>query len=346
MDGAVRTGAKPGFPVRILVILVDMEVNYPWPQDAPQQPAPLASEFLQRGRTEGKNDWWRYTLGIVISMAGYFLFSVPILLIMMKGVAQLGITEPEEMTRAMTNPNILGVDTNVFLILLMLGYVGGMIGLYLAVRFLHRKNFISIITAAKRIRWNRFFVAALAWFIFSCICIFIAWIIDPANLQFTFNLKPFLITLGIAVLFLPAQTWWEEFLLRGYLMQGIAQTTKTALIPIIATSLIFGLLHAGNPEVAAYGFWYSMPMYILPGLLFATIAILDGGLEIPMGFHFANNLFGTIAVTNDVSAIQASTIFRQVNPDQLIDLLALVQYPLFLFLFWMIYKWDFKKLYK
>lgn len=322
-----------------------MEVNYPWPQDAPQQPEPLKSEFLQRGRAEGKNDGWRYILGVLISMGGYFLFSIPIMIMMLNGVAKLGITDPDEMSAAMTNPNVLGVDPNLFLALLMLGYVGGMVGLFIAVRFLHSKKFISIITAAKKIRWRRVGLAALTWFIFSWICIYISWLADPENLRFTFQLKPFLITLGIGILFLPAQTWWEEFLLRGYMMQGIASRTKTAVLPIFASTLVFALLHMGNPEVAAYGFWYSMPMYFLPGLLFAVIAVLDGGLEIPMGFHFANNLFGTIAVTNDVSAIQASTIFRQTNPDQMIDMLALLQYPLFLLLFWLIYRWDFKKLY-
>lgn len=321
-----------------------MDVNYPAPQEAP--PAPLKSEFLQRGRTEGLNDLWRYVLGIVISMGGYFLFSIPVALIMMKGVAQSGVTDPDEMARTMTNPTALGVDPNFFLVLLLLGYVGGMIGLFIAVKYLHKKSFTSIITASKRIRWGRVGTGAVAWFAFSCICIAIAWMIDPDNFSYTFQPKPFLLTLLIAVLFLPAQTWWEEFMIRGYMMQGIATGTRKAWIPVLVTSVIFGLLHLGNPEVEAYGVWYSMPMYILPGLLFATIAVLDGGLELAMGFHFANNLFGTIAVTSDVSAIQASTIFRQVNPDQMIDLLGVLQYPLFLLLFWLAYKWDFKKLYQ
>lgn len=323
-----------------------MDGHYPWSQEAPQQPEPLKSEFLERGRAEGKNDGWRYLVGVIVSMGGYFLLSLPVLYIMTVGIARLGITDPDKMATTMTNPVALGIDPNLFLALLLIGYSGGMIGLFIAVKYIHQKSFTSIITAYERVRWKRVAIGAIAWFVFSCICIWIAWIIDPANFTFTFQLKPFLLTLLIGILFLPAQTWWEEFMMRGYLMQGIGVVTKSAWLPILITSLIFGLLHAGNPEVEAYGFWYSMPMYMLPGLLFAMISILDGGLELAMGFHFANNLFGTIAVTSDVSAIQASTVFRQVHPDTMIDMVSLLQYPLFLFIFWMIYRWDFTKLYK
>jgi uncharacterized protein len=281
-----------------------------------------------------------------LSFVGYMILSFPILAVMSAGVARLNLNTPEEEMAAMTNPITLGVNPNLFLILLLLGYVGGMVGLYVAVKFLHQKAFVSIITSAKKIRWKRVGFAALIWFLLFCINIAIAISNDPLNFQFSFQLQPFLITLAIAIVFLPAQTWWEEFLFRGYIMQGIAQTRRTAVLPIVITSLLFGLLHFANPEVTANGFWYSMPMYILPGLLFAVIGILDGGLEIPMGFHFANNLFGTVILTNDVSAIQASTVFRQSNPDFLVDVLGLIQIPVIFILFWRIYKWDFKKIYK
>jgi uncharacterized protein len=324
-----------------------MESDYPNPQTPPETsaPAPLFNRFLERGRV-GKNEWWRYAVGVIISFGGYLLFSVPILLVMSAALLKKGIINEQEMREKMTNPEFLGLDANVLLVLLLLSFAGAMIGLWIAVKFLHKKPFASVITFAEKIRWKRVGFAALTWFLFSGLWIAFAMIKDPGNLRFTFEAGPFLGSLIIAILFLPAQTWWEEFMMRGYLLQAIGQRTKTALLPVISTSVIFGLLHAGNPEVATHGFLNTMPMYILPGLLFGIIAVLDEGLEIPMGFHFANNLFGTIIITNDNSAIQAFTIWRQNSPDPMLDTLQLLQLPFFLIVFMFIYKWDFKKLYR
>lgn len=324
-----------------------MESEYPSPQTPPENsaPAPLFNRFLERGR-EGKNEWWRYAVGVIISFGGYLLFSAPILVVMSAALLKKGIINEQEMREKMTNPEFLGLDPNILLVLLLLSFAGAMIGLWIAVKFIHKKSFSSIITFAEKIRWKRVATAAVAWFLFSGLWIVFAIIKDPENLRITFQSGPFCVSLIIALIFLPAQTWWEEFMMRGYLLQAIGQRTKTAFIPVISTSLIFGLLHAGNPEVATHGFLNTMPMYILPGLLFGIIAVLDEGLEIPMGFHFANNLFGTIVITNDNSAIQAFTIWRQNSPDATLDTLQLLQLPLFLIVFMFIYKWDFKKLYR
>ncbi|MCK6640713.1 MAG: CPBP family intramembrane metalloprotease, partial [Bacteroidia bacterium] len=253
-----------------------MESEYPSPQTPPEEtaPAPLYNRFLERGRV-GKNEWWRYAVGVIISFGGYLLFSVPILFAMSAALLKKGITNEQEMREKMTNPEFLGLNPNVLLVLLLLSFAGAMIGLWIAVKFIHKKPFRSIITFAEKIRWKRVATAALAWFLFSGLWIVFAIIKDPENLRFTFEAGPFITTLIIALILLPAQTWWEEFMMRGYLLQAIGQRTKTAFLPVISTSLIFGLLHAGNPEVATHGFLSTMPMYILPGLLFGIIAVLD-----------------------------------------------------------------------
>ncbi len=323
-----------------------MEVNYPTPQEGPEKISPeLYNKFLERGR-EGRNEWWRYLVGVVISFGGYFLFSLPALLVMSAVLLKKGVTDEAEMREKMTNPEFLGIDPNVLLLILLLSFTGAMIGLWVAVKYLHKKKFISIVTSSSKIRWKRMLIAGAAWFALSAIWIMVGYLKDPNNLRFSFETVPFLISLGIALLFLPAQTWWEEFMMRGYLLQAIGQRTRSGLIPVVVTSVIFGLLHAGNPEVATNGFWQSIPMYILPGLLFGIIALLDEGLEIPMGLHLANNLFGTVIITNDNSAIQAFTVWRQNYPDTTLDFIGLLQLPVFLLIFWAIYKWDVKKLYK
>ena len=56
-----------------------------------------------------------------------------------------------------------------------------------------------------------------------------------------------------------------------------------------------------------------MPQYILFGLIFGIITILDDGIEAAMGAHTANNAFLCIMVTNKSSALQTPALYEQHN---------------------------------
>jgi membrane protease YdiL (CAAX protease family) len=56
-----------------------------------------------------------------------------------------------------------------------------------------------------------------------------------------------------------------------------------------------------------------MPQYILLGLIFGIITILDDGIEAAMGAHTANNVFLCIMVTNSSSALQTPALYEQHN---------------------------------
>ncbi len=57
----------------------------------------------------------------------------------------------------------------------------------------------------------------------------------------------------LVILLLPIQTSAEEYLFRGYLMQGIGIISGNRWLPLILTSLAFGLMHYANPEIAKFG---------------------------------------------------------------------------------------------
>ena len=76
------------------------------------------------------------------------------------------------------------------------------------------------------------------------------------------------------------------------------------------TSVLFGLMHAFNPEVEEFGFFTMMPQYILFGLIFGIVTILDDGIEAAIGAHAANNIFLCIMVTHNSSALQTPAVYR------------------------------------
>ena len=56
-----------------------------------------------------------------------------------------------------------------------------------------------------------------------------------------------------------------------------------------------------------------MPQYVLFGLIFGIITVLDDGIEAAIGAHAANNIFLCIMVTNDSSALQTPAVYEQHN---------------------------------
>jgi membrane protease YdiL (CAAX protease family) len=67
-----------------------------------------------------------------------------------------------------------------------------------------------------------------------------------------FKPVPFVILLIIGTLLIPIQTS-EEYIFRGYLMQGFGNLVKHKWFPLLMTSIIFGSVHFGNPEVSKLG---------------------------------------------------------------------------------------------
>ncbi len=96
-------------------------------------------------------------------------------------------------------------------------------------------------------------------------------------------------------------------------MQGFAVLARNRWIPIVVTSLLFGLMHGLNPEVQQYGFLTMMPQYIFFGLVFAVLTMFDDGIEMAIGAHAANNIFLSVLITHDDMALQTPALYEQVQ---------------------------------
>jgi membrane protease YdiL (CAAX protease family) len=77
---------------------------------------------------------------------------------------------------------------------------------------------------------------------------------------------------------------------------------------------MFGLMHIGNPEVTAQGYWL-LGIYITLGIALSLIAFLDQGIEIPFGFHLANNFVTGILVTSSDQAFQTKALLKMDSLD-------------------------------
>ena len=257
------------------------------------------------------HDWWRYLVGMILVVIAVILGQIPFTIMVLfksfkDGNKFSSLDEKAMMT--MLEPNL-----NLFLMLL--SFAVGLVGLFLVVRYLHNQSIKSLTTSRKHIDWSRFWFMFLLWGLVSSGLVLIEYYLSPEEYVVNFKLVPFLILCLIAIVLVPLQTSFEEYLFRGYLMQGIGVLAKNKWMPLLITSLAFGLLHIANPEVDKMG-PAIMIYYIGTGLFLGIMTLMDEGLELSLGFHAANNLFTALLVTADWTAFQTHSILKDMSDPQ------------------------------
>jgi hypothetical protein len=289
----------------------------------------------------GKNSFWRYiVMFAVVLIVSNTIGAIPLL------IATLikSLSNPAVFTQLAANPNdlsVIGLNPNVGFVLMLFPFIAGLIAFILLVKPLNNRTLKMTINGTGKVRWNRFFISGGVWLILSAFYLFFYLKLDPANFTLNNKTASLIILSVISVLFIPFQAAFEEVLFRGYLMQGFAALVKNRWFPIIMTSILFGLMHAFNPEVKEFGFFTMIPQYVVFGIVFGIITILDDGIEAAMGAHTANNIFLCIMVTNRSSALQTQALYEQINIHPWTEFAALVITGIvFIMILKIIFKWK------
>ncbi len=278
-----------------------------------------------------------YLLGSVIIIFAAFIGQIPLAIVALGKSFSSGKGIP---TDEKTLMNLL--DKNLSLFLILISFAVAFFAVFLVVRYLHKQSFLSIATARKKIDWNRILFSFSLWGIFTVGATLLMYYTAPENFVINFNWQPFIILFLISVVLIPIQTSTEEYVFRGYLMQGFASLSRNKWFPLLMTSLIFGGMHIVNPEVRELGY-IVMFYYVGTGLFLGIITLMDDGMELALGFHAANNLFAALLVTSDWSALQTDAIFKDISkPSAGFEILVplIIVFPLLLFIFSKKYKWN------
>ena len=281
---------------------------------------------------KGQRELWMFILttvvvaGIFIGNFIYFLFADP---------ADL------DMAYVMMKQ----IPANLSLIINLLPFVFLIGLLFVLVKFVHQRSILSLTTARPKVDYKRILFSFLMVCTFTLVTFFIGYYMDSSELVFQFNAGKFAVLFIISILLFPLQIGLEEYLFRGYLMQHIGVLVKNKWFPLIVTSVLFGIAHSSNPEVATIGFWKMMIFYIGTGLLLGIMTLMDDGLELALGWHLGNNLLASLLVTADWTALQTDAIFKSTaDPTSgvLSEILlpVLVVYPIMLLILSKKYGWK------
>ena len=262
---------------------------------------------------KGKNEWWRYLLAIITIFLGWqFLGVIPLFIAAYYESDDLG----ELIKSSESAFGDLGINSNLYLLVMLLTFVFGLVFLLFSVKKIHVRSIRSLITSRDKVDWNRVIFGFSMWFLLSLLSLVVDYAISPEHYVFNFKPEPFLILVVIAFVFMPLQTSFEELLFRGYLMQGIGVWFKNAAVPFLFTSIVFGLMHGFNPEVEKLGY-IILVYYIATGFLFGIVTLMDEGSELALGMHAANNIVASIFVTVNWSAFQTDALFVDISEPSL-----------------------------
>lgn len=292
--------------------------------------------FIEQG-IKSENKFWKYIVGSILIIIASFLGQAPLLIALFYDTFVKGKPYPS------SNDDIMRFfEPNLTLFLVLISFVFAMLGIFFVVRYLHNQTMLSITTARAKIDWKRVFFSFSIWAFFTIISTLAFYLSNPNDFVINFKPIPFAILVLIGTVLIPIQTSTEEYIFRGYLMQGFANLAKNKWFPLIMTSVIFGVMHISNPEVSKMGN-IILVYYIGTGLLLGIITLMDEGMELALGFHAANNLVSALLVTSDWSAFQTHSIFKDISqPSAGLDVIfpVVIIYPILLFIFSKKYKWT------
>lgn len=283
---------------------------------------------------KGENKVWMFIITTAL-VAGLFIFNL--IFFLMFG-DEIDVVEEQKKLMELIPSKNFWLAANLLPFAFLLGL------LFLFVKYMHQRSIKSLTTAREKIDWSRAFFAFFLIVGITVVTFAISYSMDSSNIELQFDPVKFSILLVISLILFPLQIGLEEYLFRGYLMQHIGAFVGNKWFPLVVTSILFGVFHGANPEVAEIGM-VVMVFYIGTGLLLGITTLMDDGLELALGFHFGNNLMAAILVTANWSALQTDAIFiytaeEQMNPFLEIVVPVLVVYPIILIIFAKKYKWT------
>ena len=137
---------------------------------------------------KGLHDWWRYVIGIAIVFIGIGIFSIP----HMVAISLKTLKGEVDVERLAQNDvgYILGLlEPNLNLVFMLLPFLGGLVLLLVAVKFIHKQSLVSLTTSRNSIDWKRFWFSFCLWGVVSSVMIGLGYLLEPENYEFNFKIK-------------------------------------------------------------------------------------------------------------------------------------------------------------
>lgn len=270
------------------------------------------NEFLALGE-KGRHAWWQYILGFLISVSTWVATTIVALVVILVGS---GVKEfkYDDLTG-----DIKGVDQLLAFEAVNVPFIFLIIATWLVARFLLNRPFQTLITTRENVDLRRVAFGFVCWSIVCCIGSIIAAQVYPGNIKLSLDFTKFAVSIPAVLLLTPIQTFGEELIYRGYILQGLRFLRNFWVIAIINGAL-FVIPHIGTPGLSNP--WIMYLNYAVLGASLAYVTLRTKGIEVAFGAHMANNMFCALMVNYSVSSLKTSSVFVWTKVEPMYELAA------------------------
>ena len=176
-------------------------------------------------------------------------------------------------------------DSPVMLILTAFQVMGSFLALWLATKFIDRKPLMSIGLSVKN-KANEMLIGLGFALAFIGGLFLVLWLVGAINITGYVGFKPGVFIVSM-MLFMAA--FDEELIFRGYILNNMMDSTSNRWVALAGSSLLFALLHSGNPSV--WSTWVPMTELFAAGFILGISYTFTKNLWFPTFFHFGWNFF-------------------------------------------------------
>ena len=133
-------------------------------------------------------------------------------------------------------------------------FIIGIIGVWLAVKLLHRKDLTPVVTVRASFDYNRTVYAILIGLILHSGWFLVSVVAFQGEIRFQApNFWEYLTFFLFAIVLVPHQAGFEEVFFREYILQRMILLGRSKWVLVSPSAVVFVLPHLLNPEPLAYG---------------------------------------------------------------------------------------------
>ena len=179
----------------------------------------------------------------------------------------------------------MGFDSPAMLVLTVFSLLGSFLALWVATKFIDRKPLMSIGLSVKD-KSNEMLIGLAFALAFIGGLFAILWLMGAITVTGFVGFKPSVFIVSM-MLFMAA--FDEELIFRGYILNNMMDATSNRWIALAGSSVLFALLHAGNPSI--WSTWVPMTELFAAGFILGISYTFTKNLWFPTFFHFGWNFF-------------------------------------------------------
>ena len=228
-----------------------------------------------------KNGWFRAILFMPIWMITMgFVVTIASVLIMLATGAD--ISNPGSAEELFGN---MSFDSPILLLMTAFQVVGSFLALWFMMSVVNREPLMNIGLSLEN-RGKEMLAGLGGALVFIGGIFLVLWMIGAITMTGVVGFKPGVFIVSM-MLFLAA--FDEEIIFRGYILKNMMDETDNRWIALGGSSVLFALLHAGNPSV--WSNWVPMTELFAAGFILGISYTFTKNLWLPTFFHFGWNLF-------------------------------------------------------